>query len=132
MADITVSVDARDVLEALDRLDRAEANRRVYAGLKKAGNWMAGRARSQAPDHPRKLKSTIRARKARRDRPGVVVSARHPLNVIVQGGTKDRYTKSGAYRGRIKPNPFITRTANAYEDSALDMAEDAIGDALEL
>ena len=40
-----------------------------------------------------------------------VVAKRTPpkafyLHNIVEGGTKDRYTKSGAFRGRVKAQPF--------------------------
>jgi hypothetical protein len=132
MGDIVVKVDDREVMKALDKLDVKDANQTLIRGLKKAGNYLAGKARTEAPAHPRKLRSKLRARKARRDRPGIVVSAKHKLNPIIQEGTVQRHTKSGANRGRIKPNPFITRTADKYGDHAMDIAEDAIGKALDL
>lgn len=132
MGELSFTVDDRDVIKALDKLDRAQGEKTVMTGLKKGGNFLAGKARGEAPAHPRRYKRTIRARKAKRERPGVVVSARHRLNVIIQGGTKQRHTKSGANRGRIKPNPFITRTADRYGEKAMDIAENAIGDALDL
>jgi len=132
VAKLSITVDSREVIEALDRLAVRDTNKTLLAGLKKGGNFLAGKGRGEAPAKPRKLKRTVRARNAKRDKPGEVVSARHRLNVIVQHGTRDRYTRAGAYRGRIKPNPFITRTADRYGDQALDIAERAIGDELDL
>jgi hypothetical protein len=127
-----IEVDDREVIRTLDELAARDATKALQNALKKSGNFLAGRARAEAPSKPRRLKRSIRARNAKRDRPGVVVSARHRLNAIVQHGTKDRYTRSGAYRGRIRPDPFITRTADRYGDEALDMAERAISAELEL
>ena len=127
-----IRVDSREVTEALDDLSARETSKTLTKATKKAGNFLAGRARAEAPPHPRKLKSSIRARAARRDRPGAVVSARHWLNPIVQGGTKDRHTRAGAYRGRITPNPFMVRVADRYDDQALRIAEAELDAQLDL
>jgi hypothetical protein len=132
VAGISISVDSREVVEALDKLSSRDTSKSLQRALKKGGNFLAGRTRAEAPGKPRRYKSKIRARNAKRDKPGVVVSAKHRLNVIIQGGTRDRYTRSGAYRGRIKANPFVTRTADRYGDEALDIAERAISDELDL
>ena len=118
----TISVDTGEVIRALDKLDPKGSKSAVQKGLKKAGNFLAGKGRAEAPSKPRRLKRTIRARSAKRDRPGVVVTARHNLNPIVQGGTRDRYTRSGAFRGRIEPNPFMKRVADRHDDEALRIA----------
>lgn len=73
-----------------------------------------------------------RARAARRDKPGSVVSTRHRLSPIFQKGTVDRFTKSGAYRGRIQANPFIARTADQWGDEAHDVAVREIAKTLDL
>ena len=129
---LSISVDTGEVIRALDKLDPKASKSAVQKGLKKAGNFLAGKGRSEAPARPRKLKRSIRARNAKRDRPGVVVTARHPLNPIVQGGTRDRYTNSGAFRGRIEPNPFMKRVADRYDDEALRIAGDELENQLGL
>jgi len=129
---LEVRVDSSEVTEALDQLSDRDTRGALQRAMKKSGNFLAGKARPEAPPRPRKLKRTVRARNAKRDRPGVVVSAKHRLNVIVQHGTEDRYTRSGAYRGRIKPNPFITRTADRHGNEALDIAERELGNELNL
>ena len=132
MADVRVEVDASEVIQALDDLADRDAKRTMQKATKQAGNFLAGKARPDAPRRPRKMRSSTRARAAKRDKPGSVVSARHRLSPIFQHGTRDRFTKSGAYRGRITANPFISRTADRYGDEALDVAEQEIAKALEL
>lgn len=127
-----IRVDSREVTEALDNLSAKDSRGAIQKALKKAGNFLAARARAEAPTKPRKLKRSIRARNAKRDKPGVVVSGRHRLSPIVQHGTKDRYTKAGAFRGRITANPFITRTADRYDGQALGMVEDELEKQLDL
>ena len=129
---LVIRVDSKEVTDALDQLDGRDSSKALQKAVKKGGNYLAGKARPEAPIKPRRYKSTIRARNAKRDKPGVVVSARHRLNVVIQGGTKDRYTKSGAYRGRIKANPFMTRVADRHGDAALDQAQRALDDVLDL
>ena len=129
---LTVKIDSREVTEALDELTGRESKGALQKAVKKAGNYLAGKARAEAPAKPRKLKRSIRARAAKRDKPGVVVSGRHRLSPIVQHGTQDRFTKSGAFRGRIRPNPFISRTADRYDDEALRVAEAELDRQLEL
>jgi hypothetical protein len=129
---LVVRIDDKEVLDALDDLSGRESSKALQTAVKKGGNYIAGKARPEAPLRPRRYRSTIRARAAKRDKPGVVVSAKHWLNVIIQGGTKDRYTRAGAYRGRIRPNPFMTRVADRHGNAALDQAERALDDALKL
>lgn len=132
VANISIRVDASEVTEALDELTSRESTSALQKATKKAGNYLAGKARAEAPAKPRKLKRSIRARNARRDKPGTVVSARHPLNPIVQHGTAPRFTRSGAFRGRIEANPFMRRTADRFDREALDIAERELGDQLDL
>lgn len=129
---VRVEVDSREVVQALDDLADRDAKRTMQKATKQAGNFLAGKARAEAPKRPRKMRSSTRARAAKRDRPGSVVSARHRLSPIFQHGTRDRFTKSGAFRGRIQANPFISRTADQWGDEALDVAEREIAKALDL
>ena len=129
---LTVKVDATEVIQALDDLADRDAKRTMQKATKQAGNFLAGKARPNAPPRPRKMRSATRARAAKRDKPGTVVSTRHRLSPIFQNGTVDRFTKSGAFRGRIQANPFIARTADQWGDEALTVAEREIAKALEL
>lgn len=132
VAQISIRVDSSEVTEAFDELTSKESNSALQRATKKAGNYLAGKARSEAPPKPRRLRRTLRARNAKRDKPGTVVSAKHRLNPIVQQGTKDRFTRSGAFRGRTEANPFMARTADRYDRQALDIAEEELGDQLDL
>lgn len=127
---LTITVDAAEVTEALDELTGRESKAALQKATKKAGNFLAGKARPNAPKRPRKMRSATRARNAKRDKPGTVVSTRHRLSPIFQNGTVDRFTRSGAFRGRIEANPFIARTADQYGDAALDIAERELADQL--
>lgn len=129
---LDIKVDAHEVVDALEKIDPRDAKRTMQKAMKQAGNFLAGKARAESPPHPRKMRSKTRARNARRDKPGIVVSARHPLSPIVQYGTVERFTKSGAFRGRIEANPFITRTADQWSDEAVRIAEDELEKALDL
>ncbi len=129
---LTIRVDSKAVTDKLDELSAKDTRGAIQKSLKKAGNFLAGRARAEAPSRPRKLKSSVRARGAKRDKPGVVVSGRHRLSPIIQGGTVNRFTRSGAFRGRITANPFIARTADSYDEQALGMVEAELSKQLDL
>ena len=127
-----IEVDDRAVINALDNLADRDAKKSMQKATKVAGNFLAQRARPNAPKHPRRMRSLTRARAAKRDKPGAVVSTRHRLSPIFQQGTVPRFTKSGAYRGRIVANPFIARTADQYGDEALNVAERELSRLLEV
>ena len=131
-ANISISVDTDEVIAALDDLSSKDTKGALQKAVKKAGNYLAGKARPEAPRRPRKMRSNTRARNAKRDKPGAVVSTRHRLSPIFQHGTVPRFTKSGAFRGSIEANPFISRTADKYQDEALRVAERELESQLEL
>jgi hypothetical protein len=129
---ISITVDSKEVTEALEDLSSRDAKKSMQKAVKAGGNFLAQRARANAPSKPRRMKTMTRARNAKRDKPGAVVSTRHRLSPIFQQGTVPRFTKSGAFRGRIEANPFIARTADQYSDEALDIAERELSRLLEL
>ena len=49
---------------------------------------------------------------------------------LVDRGTVERYTKSGAYRGKIKGSHFWTDTRDQYGPQAMEMMMNAIEDAI--
>ncbi|MCA1788439.1 MAG: hypothetical protein LC667_00900 [Thioalkalivibrio sp.] len=129
---VTVRINDDEVMDALDKLDPRGSKKALQKATKKGGNYLAQKARPEAPKRPRRMRTMTRARNAKRDKPGTVVSTRHKLSPIFQQGTVERFTKSGAYRGRIEANPFIARTGDRYGDEALDIAVSELDDLLEI
>ena len=132
MANVTIKVDSSEVTKALDELSSKDTRSALQKAVKKAGTFLAAKAKAEAPKKPRKFRGMTKARNARRDKPGSVVSTRHRLSPIFQQGTKDRFTRSGAFRGKIQANPFIARTADRWGDAALDVAERELDHQLDL
>ena len=129
---VTVRINDDEVLDALDRLDPRGSKRALQKATKKAGTFLARKARPEAPRKSGRLRKSVTTRAAKRDKPGSYVTARAPHRHLVQLGTRDRFNKSGAFRGRMPANPFIARTADNWGDQALDEARDDIVKALEL
>lgn len=128
-----IRVDSAEVTEALDELDGKATAKVLQRATKKAATFLAQRARPKAPvGKTRRLRKSITARAAKRDKPGSFVTARAPHRHLVQQGTADRFTRSGAFRGRMTPNPFIAETADQYDDQALRIAEAEIEKSLDL
>lgn len=130
-----IRVDTDEVTKALDQLDGPESKKAIKAAVRKAGMFLKPKVKSAAPVKTGLLKRKVGARvKPNRGRDGyysVVTSfARHRHLVI--GGTADRYTRSGAFRGRGTPNPFIERVADSHEDQALRIAEEELARQLDL
>jgi HK97 gp10 family phage protein len=57
---------------------------------------------------------------------------RRPANYahLVENGTVQRKTKSGANRGSVTPNPFTKRTSEAVAQQVQSILESAVNDAL--
>ena len=127
-----VEIDAREVLKALDDLADRDAKRTMQKATKKAATFLAQKARLAAPRRTGRLRKSVTARAAKRDRPGAYVSARAPHRHLVQLGTDVRRSGSHGGGGRMPANPFISRTADRYGDQALDVAEREIAKALDL
>ncbi len=128
----TVKVDSSEVTAALDELDAKGTKQALQKATKKGATFLAQKARPEAPRKTGKLRKSVTARAAKRDKPGSFVTARAPHRHLVQQGTAARFNKSGAYRGRMTANPFIARTADRHGNAALDIAERALSDELDL
>lgn len=129
---IDIRVDASEVIATLDDLADRDATRTMQKATKKAGTFLARKARPEAPKKTGRLRKSVTTRAAKRDKPGSYVTARAPHRHLVQQGTANRFTKAGAFRGRMTANPFIARTADQYGDDALQIAEQEIAKALDL
>jgi len=76
------------------------------------------------------LKKSQRGR-ADRSRVTVYVGSSHPLSHLFEFGTAERYTKSGAYRGYIPPNPFMRQAWDSKKNIALSRLKEELWRALE-
>lgn len=137
-AEFKVDVDAGEVRQALDQLEDRDANAAIGKAAKKGATYLAQKARPEAPvgtkpkPANKRLKRTISARGAKRDKPGAVVVVRAAHRHLVIRGTAQRFTASGARRGVMPANPFIDRTADSHGGAALDRAIDEIAHILGL
>ena len=61
----------------------------------------------------------------------VYVGSSHPLSHLFEFGTTERYTKSGAYRGYIPPNPFMRQAWDSKKKIALSRLKEELWRALE-
>ena len=140
MSNVEIRVDSRAVMEALDKLDSRESGKALKAAVAKGGRFLKGKMkpeapkaeRSKNPGHLRK-KVGVRTRKSKRHAgfyTAVRSFARH--HHLVVAGTKDRFTKSGAFRGRMPTNGYVDRTADQWENAALDVAERELANQLDL
>lgn len=102
---VDVKVDASAVQAALDQLDDRNANAAIGRAAKKGATFLAQKARPEAPvgkkSKPAKqrLRRTISARGAKRDKPGAVVVVRAKHRHLVIRGTAERFTKAAPAAG---------------------------------
>ena len=66
-----------------------------------------------------------------RSRVTVYVGSSHPLSHLFEFGTAERYTKSGAYRGYIPPNPFMRQAWDSKKNISLSRLKEELWRALE-
>jgi HK97 gp10 family phage protein len=136
VSDIEIRVDADEVTRALDNLDSKQSANAIKAAVRKAGQFLKPKVKAEAPKGPTgNLRKKVGSRvKRSRQRDGYYAAvrsfARHH-HLVVQG-TGDRFTKSGAFRGRMPANPYIDRAADAWENQAIDVAEQELARQLDL
>lgn len=137
MAGIEAEVDARELLVQLRMLQNLVDRREIVDAERKAAKMLIDRGRD-------KLISTLIGNsdnlvdsftyKLRKGKfAGVRVGfARPGGNVahLVDRGTVERHTKSGASRGRIKGSKFWTSTKDQYAPVAMNEMMDAIDRAI--
>lgn len=133
---LEIRVDSSEVTAALDELDKRQSATAVKAAVRKAGNFLKPKVKAAAPVGPTgnlRKKVGSRVKKSRKENGyyAVVTSFAKHRHLVIDG-TTDRYTKAGAFRGRMTPNPFISRVADANEDQALRIAEDELAKQLGL
>lgn len=133
---LEIRVDTREVTEALDKLDNRESGKALKGAIRKAGQFLKPKVKAEAPKGPTgnlRKKVGSRVRKSRRHN-GFYAAVRSfaPHHHLVVQGTNDRFTKAGAFRGRMPQNAYVDRAADMWENAALDIAEDELARQLDL
>lgn len=129
-------VGAKELEANLRKLPERLAKNTIDRGLLKVGQPIADDAAARAPRgdgkpvalHTKlavsKTLSKRQRRQSRRKRPGeriVYIGVRpSPVAHLIEFGTGPRYTQAGAYRGMVKPNPFMRPAWDAGKYKALD------------
>lgn len=131
MNDLEIRVDADEVTRALDNLDKRQSTKAIKAAVKKAGQFLKPKVKAAAPKGPTgnlRKKVGSRVKKSRRssaDYYSVTTSFARHRHLVIQG-TRDRFTRSGAFRGRMPANDFVGRVADANEDAAIRVAQEEL------
>ena len=140
MADIQVDPRAEQLIAALTRLQHLVDSREVISAERKAAKLLMDRGYSRLvetlignSDHL--VNSfTYKLRYGKNSMSGVRVGFKRPggnVSHLVDLGTKERYTKSGAYRGKIKGSHFWTDTKQQYVPEGMNMILVAVEEAIE-
>ena len=136
MSDIQIRVDAEEVTRALDNLDSRQSTNALKGAIRKAAQFLKPKVKAEAPKGPTgNLRKKVGYRTKRsRERDGYYAAIRSfaPHHHLVVQGTGDRFTKSGAFRGRMPANPYIDRAADAWENQAISIAEQELARQLDL
>lgn len=137
MADVIAEVDARELLVKLKILQNLVDRKEIVNAERKAAKMLMEHGRDRLiatlignSDH---LVDSFTYRLKKGKFAGVLVGfARPGGNVahLVDRGTKDRRTSTGASRGRIKGSQFWTNTRDTYAPVAMKEMMDAIDQAI--
>lgn len=132
---LDIKVDADEVTRALDNLDKRGSAKALKAAVRAGGKFLKPKVKAEAPKGATKNLSKKVGSRVKKGRSGdyfaaVRSFARHH-HLVVQG-TGARFTKSGAFRGRMPANPYVDRAADAWEDAAIRVAEDELAKQLDL
>ena len=136
MSDLEIRVDADEVTRALDNLDKRRSAKALKAAVRAGGKFLKPKVKAEAPKGKTKnlsKKVGSRVKKGRNSGDYFAAGrsfARHH-HLVVQG-TGARFTKSGAFRGRMPANAYVDRAADAWEDAAIRVAEDELAKQLDL
>lgn len=137
MADVQVEVHAEELLAQLKILQDLVNRKEITDAERKAAKMMMERGRDKLiatlignSDH---LVDSFTYRMRKGKFTGVLVGFKRPggnVAHLVDKGTKDRKTKTGASRGKIKGSHFWTDTKEQYADKAVNDMMAAIDSAI--
>jgi transposase len=126
-SNLTITIDADEVTAALDKLDSRQSGEALKKAIRVAVKYLKPKVKAEAPKGKTgnlRKKVGYKVKKSRKENGyyGAVRSfARH--HHLVVAGTQARFTKAGAFRGRMPANGYVDRAADAHERTALDLAE---------
>ena len=131
MADIIPEVHAEELLVQLSILKDLVNRKEITTAERKAAKMMMERGRDKLVTtligNSDNLVDSFTYKMRKGQFAGVLVGFKRPggnVAHLVDRGTRDRRTKSGASRGRIKGSKFWTDTKEQYADKAVaDMME---------
>lgn len=134
---LQIKIDADEVTEALDRLDKRASADAVKKALRAGAKYLRPKVKAAAPKGPsgnerRKVGYRVRRSKTAHSDYYAVVNSFSRHHHLVVDGSAPRFTKAGAARGRMPANPYIGRVADANQDAALAIAEAELARQLDL
>lgn len=134
---ISIKVDSDEVEKALDKLDAKQSAAALKKAVAAGTKYLKPRVKAEAPKGKTgtlRKKVGTRTRKSRQHAGAYysVVRSFAPHHHLVVAGSRDRYTRAGAYRGRMPTNDYVGRVANAHETQALNAAEAELARQLDL
>lgn len=132
---LDIRVDADEVTKALDQLDKKGSAKALKAAVRKAGNYLKPKVKSAAPKRTGALQKSVKVKVKKSRQSGDVFAVVAPFarhRHLVLQGTKDRFTRNGAFRGQMPANPFVDRVADAHEAQAIRVAEQELARQLDL
>jgi hypothetical protein len=136
-----VSVDVRGVrelMQSLDKLDHANANRVLQKAVGKGATSLKADVQREAPKRTGRLRKSATAHRAKRDRPASIVTNRRSRAYwwpMVIGGSKPhdiRMPGGGTIRHPgHKGNDFLSRGLAKGQDKAMAAVAKVLGDYLD-
>lgn len=123
---VEIRVDAKEVTEALDKLDAKGSATAIKAAVRKGAQYLKPKMKVAAPKDKGTLRKKVGFRVKKGRQSGDVYAAIRsfaPHHHLVVEGTRQRFTRSGASRGRMPAQPYVDRVAGQHGDAALRIAE---------
>ena len=137
MADIQVDVHAEELLVQLKILQNLVNRKEITDAERKAAKMLMERGHDKLVatliGNSDNLVDSFTYRMRKGKFTGVLVGFKRPggnVAHLVDRGTKDRKTKTGASRGKIKGSRFWTDTKEQYAPKAIDEMMDAVDAAI--
>jgi hypothetical protein len=141
---LNIKVDAHEVTEALDQLDRKGNKQSLQKATTEGAKYLKPKLQAEARKVSRRMGRSVSARKARRGTPASIVkfgkaawfahfviggtrshSTRRRQGITVQAftdGGVQKFSTGHEVRG-VRPNPIVSRVADREGDNALEAAE---------
>lgn len=126
---VTTTVQGADeVIRAMEHIVSKDVVKVLRTAVTKGSRIVAAKIRAAAPiGKTKRLRKSVSVRSPKRKRKGEAVAklakVRAPHAHLIEQGTKQRRTKSGANRGLVTPRPFSRRAFRAAQGEAVQKVE---------